>query len=91
MARADAWLVRLSEKYQIPVSRLDFSPREMEHEIAVLLADVVLSEARRIENLPATQWPRAYQQVAASQDWLDKLIAAKCRQMRDSKKPESQR
>ena len=79
------WLDRLSEKYAQPAAVLaaQLTPRELQHEIARLVADAVMREARDLGPSPDKQERLARMRrrlrLKQSDDWFDQLILERWR------------
>jgi hypothetical protein len=78
---ADGWLRRLSEKYSRPVIELAhlYTSTELAYEIAALIADAVVTQAKHLVAIPADADARAAirserRRIKDSSDWLDRLI-----------------
>jgi hypothetical protein len=78
------WFDRLAEKYHTPAAILErlLDPGDLHHEIARLIADAVIGEARELARASAQERIRKKR----SKDWFDQLVVARWRQ--DSEKTE---
>lgn len=79
------WLYRLSERYGIPVSRLELTPSEMECEIGLALGERVTEEAHRLAALTGKEWTAAMHELRKSKNWIDGLILEKYEQLAKQK------
>jgi hypothetical protein len=85
------WLKRLCDKYELPIAQLERMPLGAFHrEIAMLLADTIVSEARRLRERTSDQKERRkldkeWRATKQSTDWLDRLIVERVEQ--DARRP----
>lgn len=75
---------RLSDRYTRPVAELErlFDAGALAHEIAILLADSIIEQARHFRALPTDKAAREAlrkerTRIKHSNDWFDRLIAAR--------------
>lgn len=80
------WLKRIGAHYELPLSQLESMPLGAFHrEIATLLAEVIVSEARRLSAKMSDPKERRkrdaeYKKLTLSADWFDLLIVERIQQ-----------